>query len=111
MSSAQFIHQIKYISHFQVASISKTHGLTQLSYASTTSELSDKHKYPTFLRTVPSDTYQIQVLFFKYVYCTNMLDNQLVEHTVYSKRNAHLIPIFFVAPLMEGNQKFTWSIM
>ncbi len=29
--------------------------------------------------------------------------------TVYSKRNTHLIPIFFVAPLVEGGQKFTWS--
>ncbi len=32
-------------------------------------------------------------------------------HTVYSKRNAHLIPNFFMAPLGEGGQKFTWSIM
>ncbi len=31
--------------------------------------------------------------------------------TVYSKRNAHLIPIFFVTPLGEGGQKFTWWIM
>ncbi len=29
------------------------------------------------------------------------------EYAVYSKRNAHLILIFFVAPLGEGGQKFT----
>ena len=31
--------------------------------------------------------------------------------TVCVKRNAHLISNFFVAPLGEGGQKFTWSIM
>ncbi len=31
--------------------------------------------------------------------------------TVYSKRNAHLIPNFFVAPLGEGGQKFIISIV
>ena len=34
-----------------------------------------------------------------------------VQATVYSKRNAHLIPIFFLAPLGEGDQNFTWSTM
>ncbi len=29
--------------------------------------------------------------------------------TVHSKRNTHLVPIFFLAP-REGCQKFTWSI-
>ena len=35
----------------------------------------------------------------------------LLFFTVCVKRNAHLIPIFFVAPLGEGGQKSTWSIM
>ncbi len=40
-------------------------------------------------------------------------DNQdyVTENTVCVKRNAHLIPNFFVAPLGEGGQKFTWLIM
>ena len=38
-------------------------------------------------------------------------DSSWTSCTVYSKRNAHLIPNFFVAPLGEGGQKFTWSIM
>ena len=32
-------------------------------------------------------------------------------NTVCVKRNAHLISNFFVAPLGEGGQKLTWSIM
>ncbi len=36
---------------------------------------------------------------------------QDVQHTVYSKRNTHLIPISFLAPLGEWDQNFTWSIM
>ena len=32
-------------------------------------------------------------------------------NTVYSKRNTHLIQNFFVVPLREGGQKFTWLIM
>ncbi len=34
-----------------------------------------------------------------------------IVYTVYAKRNAHLILIFFVASLGEGGQKCTWSIM
>ena len=35
----------------------------------------------------------------------------LWEYTVCVKRNAHLIPDFFVAPLGEEGQRFTWFIM
>ena len=33
------------------------------------------------------------------------------HHTVYSKRNAHLIQNFLCPPLVEEGQKFTWPIM
>ena len=49
---------------------------------------------------------------------TLVLCNDIYNHkdqrlgtTVCVKRNAHLIPIFFVPPLGEGGQKLTWSIM
>ena len=38
-------------------------------------------------------------------------ESQKLKNTVCVKRNAHLIPIFFVAPLGEGGEKFTLSIL
>ena len=37
-------------------------GVTQVSYASSAADLSDNERYPTFLRTVPSDTDQARVV-------------------------------------------------
>ncbi len=38
-------------------------------------------------------------------------DSKFCLITICAKRNTHLIPIFFVAPLGKGSQKFTWSSM
>ncbi|KAK3101014.1 hypothetical protein FSP39_000269 [Pinctada imbricata] len=47
----------------QVATLLKLFKLPQISYAATSPELSDKDVLPFFLRTVPSDYFQIQVIF------------------------------------------------
>ena len=46
----------------EIAEMLAPMGVTQVSYGSSDPNLSDKEKYPTFLRTVPSDTEQAHVL-------------------------------------------------
>ena len=66
--------------------------VTQVSYASSAPDLSDKGKYPTFLRTVPSDTEQAHVLvdfllrykwtYVKLVYSNNAYGNSLARQFI-----------------------------
>ena len=46
----------------QVANLLRLFNLPQISYASTTSDLSDKSKYNFFVRTVPPDNYQARAM-------------------------------------------------
>ena len=46
----------------QVANLLRLFNLPQISYASTTPDLSDKSKYDFFIRTVPADNYQARAM-------------------------------------------------
>ena len=73
----------------EIAEMLASMGVAQVSYASTAPDLSDKTKYPTFMRTVPSDVDQAHVLvdllvrykwtYVKLVYSTNVYGNSLAE--------------------------------
>ncbi len=76
----------------ELAEILGPMGVTQVSHASTDPELSDREKYPTFLRTVPSDSDQVQVLldvlkeynwtYVKVVYSSNAYGQSLATHFI-----------------------------
>ena len=76
----------------EIASMLAPMGVTQVSYASTASDLSDEKMYPTFMRTVPSDMDQVQVLvdlllrynwsYVKLVYSNNVYGNSLTDQFI-----------------------------
>ena len=76
----------------EIAEMLAPMGVTQVSYGSSDPNLSDKEKYPTFLRTVPSDTEQAHVLvdfllrykwtYVKLVYSNNAYGNSLARQFV-----------------------------
>ena len=76
----------------QIAEMLAPMGVTQVSYGSSDPDLSDKEKYPTFLRTVPSDTEQAHVLvdfllrykwtYVKLVYSNNAYGNSIAREFI-----------------------------
>ena len=76
----------------EIAEMLAPMGVTQVSYGSSDHNLSDKEKYPTFLRTVPSDTEQGHVLvdfllrykwtYVKLVYSNNAYGNSLARQFI-----------------------------
>ena len=82
----------------EIAEMLAPMGVTQVSYASSAPDLSDKEKYPTFLRTVPSDTEQAHVLidfllrykwtYVKLVYSSNAYGDSLARRFIsYATQN------------------------
>ncbi|XP_033099365.1 metabotropic glutamate receptor 3-like isoform X2 [Anneissia japonica] len=75
-------------SSLQAAVLFGLYGIPQISYLSTSDELSDKLKYKYFLRTVPPDTYQIQsivdiLIFYHWTYVSFVnSDDSYGEHAL-----------------------------
>ncbi|XP_070558652.1 metabotropic glutamate receptor 3-like [Ptychodera flava] len=69
-------------SSVQAASLLGIYRLPQISYLSTCDDLSNKHKYPFFMRTVPPDKYQIRamaslLMYFNWTFASVVYSDEL----------------------------------